>query len=99
VEIVLVEPGDASKTNFGLCFDIGTTETPIIPILVGDDMKTFAFWKALTEAGLFTNPIISPAVPPGQALIRTSYTATHTDSQLDMVLQIFRDIGKKFGII
>ncbi len=83
----------------GMGFDIGATQTPIIPIIVGEDMKTFAFWKSLTEAGLFTNPIISPAVPPGQALIRTSYTATHTDEQLDRVLQIFKDVGKKFGII
>ncbi len=80
-------------------YDIGTTQTPIVPLVIGDDMKTFAFWKALTEAGLFTNPIVSPAVPPGQALIRTSYTATHTDAQLDRVLQVFCDIGKKFGII
>ena len=62
-------------------------------------MKTFAFWKALTEAGLFTNPIISPAVPPGKALIRTSYTATHTDEQIDQVLETFNRIGKQFGII
>jgi 7-keto-8-aminopelargonate synthetase-like enzyme len=80
-------------------FDIGPTQTPIVPIIIGDDMKTFAFWKDLTEAGLFTNPIISPAVPPGQALIRTSYTATHTDDQLDRVLEIFYKVGKKFGII
>lgn len=80
-------------------FEIGTTQTPIVPVLIGEDMKTFAFWKALTEAGLFTNPIISPAVPPGQALIRTSYTATHTDEQLDRVLQTFYEVGKKFAII
>ena len=80
-------------------YDIGTTETPIVPVYIGEDMKTFVFWKALTEAGLFTNPIISPAVPPGRALIRTSYTATHTDSQLDRVLQTFHDVGKQFGII
>jgi 8-amino-7-oxononanoate synthase len=80
-------------------YQIGTTRTPIVPLLVGEDMKTFAFWKALTEAGLFTNPIISPAVPPGQALIRTSYTATHTDAQLDRVLETFCTVGKKFGII
>jgi len=80
-------------------FNIGTTQTPIVPIYIGDNMKTFEFWKALTEAGLFTNPIVSPAVPPGQALIRTSYTATHTDEQLDKVLEIFHTVGKKFGII
>ena len=83
----------------GMGYNIGTTMTPIVPLIIGDDMKTFVFWKALTEAGLFTNPVVSPAVPPGQALIRTSYTATHTDAQLDKVLQIFNDIGKQFGII
>ncbi len=84
-------------TNMG--FDIGPTQTPIVPIYIGEDMKTFTFWKALTEAGLFTNPIIPPAVPPGKALIRTSYTATHTDEQIDRVLETFHQIGKQFGII
>jgi 8-amino-7-oxononanoate synthase len=87
------------KEFTGMGFDIGPTQTPIVPIFIGEDMKTFAFWKALTEAGLFTNPIISPAVPPGRALIRTSYTATHTDQQIDRVLETFHQIGKKFGII
>lgn len=82
-----------------LGFDIGTTETPIIPILVGDDILTFRFWRELTDAGLFTNPVVSPAVPPGQALIRTSYTATHTDEQLDFVLETFAKIGRKLGVI
>ncbi len=82
-----------------LGFDIGTTETPIIPILVGDDILTFRFWRELTDAGLFTNPVVSPAVPPGQALIRTSYTATHTDEQLDFVLETFERIGKKLGVV
>ena len=83
----------------GMGFNLGTSETPIIPIYIGEDMKTFQFWKELTEAGLFTNPIVSPAVQPGQALIRTSYTANHTDEQLDKVLEIFQKTGKKFGII
>jgi 8-amino-7-oxononanoate synthase len=80
-------------------FNLGATQTPIIPIYIGDDQKTFMFWKELTDAGLFTNPIVSPAVPPGQALIRTSYTANHTDEQMDRVLEIFYKIGKKLGII
>ncbi|NLI17155.1 MAG: aminotransferase class I/II-fold pyridoxal phosphate-dependent enzyme [candidate division Zixibacteria bacterium] len=80
-------------------FNLGTTQTPIIPIYIGDDQKTFMFWKELTDAGLFTNPIVSPAVPPGQALIRTSYTANHTDEQMDRVLDIFYKVGKKLGII
>lgn len=83
----------------GMGFKMGTSETPIIPIYIGEDMDTFKFWKALTEAGLFTNPIISPAVPPGQALIRTSYSANLKDDQLDRVLETFKTIGKKFGLI
>lgn len=82
-----------------LGFDIGTTQTPIIPILIGEDLDTFRFWRLLTDEGLFTNPIVSPAVAKGQALIRTSYTATHTDEQLDRVLEVFERVGKKTGVI
>ncbi len=82
-----------------LGFDIGATQTPIVPVMIGEDMDCFAFWKELFENGIFTNPAISPAVPPGQALLRTSYTATHTDKHLDRVLEVFEKIGKKIGII
>lgn len=82
-----------------LGFDIGVAETPIIPVVIGDDMKCFEFWKRLTEAGIFVNPVVHPAVPHGRALIRTSYMATHTDSQLDRVLETFRKIGKDLGLI
>lgn len=82
-----------------LGFNIGTTQTPIIPVIIGEDMDTFKFWKELFENGVFTNPIISPAVAPGSALLRTSYTATHTDEHLDRVLDIFEKIGRKMGII
>ncbi len=83
----------------GLGFDIGTTQTPIVPVYIGDDVQCFSFWKMLTEAGIFANAIISPAVAPGHALIRTSYTANHTDEQLDKVLSTFASIGKKAGLI
>lgn len=82
-----------------LGFDIGATQTPIVPVMVGEDMDCFAFWKELFDNGIFTNPAISPAVPPGHALLRTSYTATHTDEHLDRVLEVFEKIGKKIGII
>jgi len=82
-----------------LGFDIGNTQTPIIPIYTGELMTTFKFWLMLTEEGLFTNPIIPPAVAPGQCLIRTSYTATHTDEHLDRVLDICERVGKKTGVI
>lgn len=82
-----------------LGFNVGDTQTPIIPIIIGDDTKTFITWKALFAAGVYTNPVISPAVPPGMALLRTSYMATHTDEQMDRVLDIFAKVGKEMGII
>ena len=82
-----------------LGFDTGLSETPIIPIKIGKDEDCFAFWKLMFENGIFANPAISPAVPPGEAIIRTSYMATHTDEELDKVLDIFGELGKQFGII
>jgi 8-amino-7-oxononanoate synthase len=83
----------------GLGFDLGTSETPIVPILIGDETQCFQFWKMLTENGIFANAAVPPAVAPGQALIRTSYTANHTDEQIDRVLDTFAAIGKKTGMI
>jgi 7-keto-8-aminopelargonate synthetase-like enzyme len=80
-------------------YDTGTSETPIIPVIIGEDIKTFYFWKTLFENGIFSNPVITPAVPPGQSLIRTSYMATHTDEQLDQVLEIFQRVGRELKII
>ncbi|HNT74477.1 MAG TPA: aminotransferase class I/II-fold pyridoxal phosphate-dependent enzyme [Anaerolineae bacterium] len=80
-------------------FNIGVSQTPIIPIIIGDDQKAFMFWKALFDAGVYTNVIISPAVPVGMALLRTSYIATHTDEQLHTVLATFKRIGKELRII
>ena len=80
-------------------FNIGNTQTPIIPLIIGEVEKTFMFWKMLFEAGIFVNPIISPAVPSDQSLLRTSYMATHTDRTLDRVLVVFEKIGKKLRVI
>ena len=82
-----------------LGFNIGASQTPIIPIIIGDDMKTLMFWKALFDAGVYTNPVLSPAVPPGLQLLRTSYIASHTDEQLEKVLQTFEVVGKELGVI
>ncbi len=82
-----------------LGFDTGQSETPIIPIIIGDDMPTFMMWKALFGAGVYTNPIIPPAVPPSKSLLRTSYMATHTDEQMDRVLTLFEKVGKELGVI
>jgi 8-amino-7-oxononanoate synthase len=82
-----------------LGFDIGTTETPIVPLHIGDNDKTFLFWKALFERGVYVNPVIAPAVPPNGALIRTSYMAIHTDEELDLILRISKEEGQRLGII
>ncbi len=82
-----------------LGFNTGHSVTPIIPIIIGDDMKTFLTWKALFENGVFVNPVISPAVSPGHQLLRTSYMATHTDEQLDEVLYVFKKVGKQLELI
>ncbi|KAF0107620.1 MAG: putative 8-amino-7-oxononanoate synthase [Anaerolineaceae bacterium] len=82
-----------------LGFDIGKSETPVIPILIGDDMRTLAVWKALFDAGVFVNPVLAPAVPEGRQLLRTSYMATHTDDQMSRVLEIFEKVGKQVGLI
>lgn len=82
-----------------LGFNIGPTQTPIIPVIVGEDETCFRFWKELFDNGVYCNPVISPAVPQGMALLRTSYMATHTREQLEKVLTIFEAAGKKFGII
>ncbi|MDP8214919.1 MAG: pyridoxal phosphate-dependent aminotransferase family protein [Candidatus Euphemobacter frigidus] len=83
----------------GMGFDIGKSETPIIPLFIGDMEKAFMMRKLLFDAGIFVNPVVPPAVPPEQALIRTSFMATHTDPQLDFALETFQKMGKKLGII
>jgi 8-amino-7-oxononanoate synthase len=87
----------AGFTSLG--FDIGASEAPIIPVIIGDDFKTFQFWKALFDNGVFTNPVVSPAVPERASRVRTSYIATHTEEQLDFVLDVFERVGKSMGII
>lgn len=78
-----------------LNLDIGNSETPIIPVMTYDDFETFVKKKQLLEEGVFVNPVISPATPPGMALLRTSYTATHTREQLEYALQAFKKVFQK----
>lgn len=82
-----------------LGFNTGNTETPIIPIIIGEDEPTLLTWKILFERGLYTNAVVSPGVPPGQSLLRTSYMATHTEEQLDYALDIMADVGRQLGLI
>jgi 8-amino-7-oxononanoate synthase len=80
-------------------YNTGLSQTPIIPIFVGDDEKTFMLWKLLREEGIFTTPVVYPAVPQGQSLIRTSYGAGHTDEEMDAILTAFKKCGRALGII
>ncbi|MBM4135833.1 MAG: pyridoxal phosphate-dependent aminotransferase family protein [Nitrospira sp.] len=82
-----------------LGFETGNSQTPIIPIVVGNNETAFAMAMMLQEEGVFANVAVSPAVPEGKAMIRTSYMATHTDRHLDIVLDVFEKVGKKLGII
>jgi len=96
----LLQIADYMRTEYQrLGFNTGNSVTPVIPILIGDDMRTFMTWKMLFESGVFVNPVISPAVATGRQMLRTSYMATHTDEQLDKVLTTFEMVGKQVGLI
>ena len=83
----------------GLGFETCGSQSPIISLLVGEDVATFLMAKRLQEEGVFVNPVMTPAVPPGQAMIRTSYMATHTREQLDWALGALAKIGRELSII
>jgi 7-keto-8-aminopelargonate synthetase-like enzyme len=109
LQVMREEPGRVKRLNeiaqrMGdslrqMGFDIGSSCSPIIPIIIGDDMRTIMAWRLLFDSGVFVNPVLAPAVPAGQQLLRTSYMATHTDEQLDRVLEAYEQVGKQMGLI
>ncbi len=80
-------------------FDVGTTETAIVPLVIGDNEKTFLLWKQAFEKGVYVNPVISPAVPPSRALLRTSCMAVHTPLEIEQAVEILAGEARKLGII
>jgi 8-amino-7-oxononanoate synthase len=82
-----------------LGYDTGNSCTPVVPIIIGDTLRAALTWKLLFEYGVYVNVVVSPAVQPGRQLLRTSYMATHTDEQLDKVIDIFEKVGKQYGLI
>ena len=82
-----------------LGFNLLETETPIIPVVIGPDETTFLFWRRLFEEGVFTNPVVAPAVPPGEGRLRASLIATHTADQIDDALEVFGRVGRELGLI
>lgn len=80
-------------------FPVGEDETPIIYVKVGEDVAAFQFWKELFEAGIYTNPVITPGVPQGQSGVRASFMSIHTDDELTRVVETFEKLGRKFGLL
>ncbi len=109
LDILIAEPEritnlirNAQKMREGfknLGFRVIDSRTAIVPVVLGEDDLVFMFWRKLFDAGVFVNAFISPGVPPGMAMLRTSFMATHEDKQLDRILELFGDIGKEMGII
>jgi 8-amino-7-oxononanoate synthase len=82
-----------------LGFDTGESASPVIPLVIGADMEAFRMTVRLEEEGVFANPVVSPAVPEGRAMIRTSYMATHTREHLDRALSAIEKVGRELGVI
>lgn len=109
LEVIRTEPERVKRVNAiakrmrkelgSMGFNVGQSVTPIVPVIIGDNDKTFQTWKSLFENGVFVNPVISPAVPHGMQLLRTSYMATQTDDQIDQVLKTFNKVGEELGLI
>lgn len=96
----LRENADYMRKGYAdLGFRVLDGETGVVPVIIGDDTKSFIFWKELFDAGVFVNVFISPGVPQGLQMLRTSYMATHEKEHLDRILEISGEIGSKLGII
>ncbi len=83
----------------GLGFHVLEGITPIVPVILGNDLLTFQFWRKLYDAGVFVNAFVPPGVPQNLSMLRTSYMATHEEKHLNRVLEVFSDIGKEMGVI
>jgi 8-amino-7-oxononanoate synthase len=109
LEILREEPwrvdkliNNAKKMRKGfrdLGFKIIDGEAAIVPVITADDQRSFVFWRELYDNGVFVNVFISPGVPPGMQMMRTSYMATHEDIHLEKILDTFKMVGKKLGFI
>jgi 8-amino-7-oxononanoate synthase len=80
-------------------FDIGGTQTPIVPIVVGDEVKMVGFWKELLDRGVYTNAVIFPAVPRGGGILRTSCMATHSPEQIKHAVELMAELGRRYNLL
>jgi 8-amino-7-oxononanoate synthase len=96
----LIRNADKMRKGFKeMGFRVLEAPTAIVPVIIGDDLNTFVFWRGLFDAGVFVNAFISPGVPNGMQMLRTSYMATHEDRHLNKILETFGTIGRKLGLI
>ncbi len=101
-ELVNKLVNNAARVRNGLTkagFNVVPGRTGIVPVILGDDALAFNMWRKLYDAGIFTNVFISPGVPQGRQMLRTSFMATHEDEHLDYVIDQFIKIGKELGVI
>ena len=82
-----------------LGFSIGPTESPIVPVLTGDEERTVALWQNLLAAGIYVNLIVPPGCPVDACVLRASCSAAHTPEQLDRAARAFKEVGKRLGVI
>jgi 7-keto-8-aminopelargonate synthetase-like enzyme len=80
-------------------FELEQTVTPIIPVLIGDDEKTFQLTGQLEAEGVLVNPVVPPAVPAEDSLIRVSIMASHSEDDLSLALEKFRKVGRNVGVL
>jgi len=96
----LLRNAEKMRSGFkALGFNVLDGQSAVVPVIVGDDMIAFQFWRALFAAGVFVNAFISPGVPPGMQMLRTSYMSAHEDVHLDRILELFGEVGKKLGLL
>ena len=83
----------------GLGFDLGASQTPILPVFCCEEERTLRMAMRLQQEGVFVNSVLPPGVPPNKCLIRISLMATHTANQIDMALEKLKKVGKELGLI
>ena len=109
LEILIAEPErvdqliqNANKIRTELTaagFNVLEGRTGIVPVIVGDDLVAFKMWRMLYDIGVFVNVFISPGVPPGRQMMRTSYMSTHEEEHLNFIVDAFKKCGKELGLI
>jgi 8-amino-7-oxononanoate synthase len=101
LRVRLKQISDKMRNGFqSLGLEVGTgIGTPIVPIFIGDRVKTMQVWRRILDRGVFVNAIVVPAVQPGRDLLRTSYMATHEDQQLDTILRIVKEVDAEMGLV